>query len=141
MQDEATKMEERVREIEKPFAVRDDKGDMPEVRADLRAMCRKHSLGLREVYRHVFDADIVYVPLSKRQISFEQGLKGTTLFIEVQGTFHDFGRFMAELERWEKTVVIPETLDCLGDSNGERVHSFILQVCVIEKRDLSNVGT
>jgi hypothetical protein len=63
-----------------------------------------------------------------------------TLTVEAQAFFHDFARFLSKLEHMQNYVVIPEALICKGDANGGTTHTFILDVYVVERRDVDLIG-
>ncbi len=145
MEADAKKMEERVAVLEKRFAEGNAADlDVPAVREKLKTLCLSHNLDFQDAVRQQRDAQMVYK--GEKRIEFPHGLAATLLRIDVKGTFHDFGRFLRELEVLDTLtedggpVVIAESLSLVGDNNGKREHNFMLQVYVVEKRDLATVG-
>ncbi|MBK8206227.1 MAG: hypothetical protein IPK87_05435 [Planctomycetes bacterium] len=136
---EADEMAERVKEIEAPFAVGSDaRVDVPAARDALKLLAERHNLKLLPIRRQQAGAEVVFP--GEAQVTFEKGLVATKLIIEAQATFHDFGRFVTEMEMLSNLVVIPATLDCQGDSNGGREHLFVMHVFVVQKRDVEVIG-
>ncbi len=143
-QADADRMAERIAALEGdgksgPFSIADPvTQDVTQVSDDLRALCRTHNLNFTERAKQQTGAQMVY-PVGK-QIEFEHGLKATGLVVEVQGSFHDFARFLSEAEALESATIIADSVDCIGDSNAGNEHTFILQLYVIEKRNLETLG-
>lgn len=147
LQDEAADMEERLIDAEKPFAVADvERMDVPEVRARLISLADAHKLELLPERQAQLGSERVFT--GNQRITFPKGLTATKLIIEARAYFHDFGRFLTELEtmRDEKDrtqaryIIIPEKLICKGDPNGGSRHVFVLHVFVVEKRDIAAIG-
>lgn len=136
---EGKEMAKRVKEIEKPFAVADtEKMDVPDVRAALLRLAEVHNLALLPERKGELGSEIVYT--GKQRIAFEHGLMATKLVIEALAFYHDFGRFVTDMETMEKYVIIPETVVCMGNTNGGGRHLFRMGVYVIEKRDVESIG-
>ncbi|MCG3183147.1 MAG: hypothetical protein ICCCNLDF_01231 [Planctomycetes bacterium] len=139
LEEDGSQMEERVKEIETPFALGDaEKLDVPDVRATLLRLAEKHQLALRPERQQQLGAEVVFT--GGDRITFEKGLHATKLQIEAKARFHDFGRFVTEMETLEQFVIIPESLVCTGDANGGNDHVFIMVVYVVERRDVDAIG-
>jgi Tfp pilus assembly protein PilO len=144
MEADAKRMEERVAALEENFAVGKPADlDVPKVRDEIEDLCQAHNLDFLDVVRQQRDAQMVYK--GEKRIEFQHGLAATLLMVDVKGTFHDFGRFLRDLEMLDTRkeggpVVIAESLSLIGDNNGKREHTFRLQAYVVEKRDLTTVG-
>ena len=147
LEEDAKDMAARLTEIEEPFAEADvERLDVPEVRARLLTLAEKHHLELLPERQQQLGSERVYI--GNQRITFEHGLTATKLIIEAQAFYHDFGRFVTEMETLRdendaskaKFVIIPEKLICKGDPNGGRRHVFVLHVFVVEKRDISSIG-
>lgn len=147
LQDDADDMERRLEEIEEPFASADvERLDVPEVRARLLTLAEKHNLELLPERQQELGSERVYT--GNQRITFQHGLNATKLIIEAQAYYHDFGRFVTEMETLRdeedkaktKYVIIPEKLICKGDPNGGSRHVFVLHVFVVEKRDIASIG-
>lgn len=139
LEEDGKQMEVRVQEMEIPFAVADaEKMDVPDVRATLLRLAEKHQLSLRPERQQQLGAEVVFT--GGDRITFEKGLKATKLQIEAKARFHDFGRFVTEMETLEQYVIIPESLVCTGDANGGNDHVFIMVVYVVERRDIDAIG-
>lgn len=139
LEDDGVAMADRIKELESPFAVGDaEKMDVPEVRATLLRMAETHKLELRPERQQQLGAEVVFA--GGDRITFEKGLTATKLQIEARARFHDFGRFITEMETLEKYVIIPESLVCTGDANGGNDHVFIMVVYVVERRDVDAIG-
>jgi Tfp pilus assembly protein PilO len=144
MEADAKTMEERVAALEENFAVGKPADlDVPKVRDEIEDLCQAHNLDFLDAVRQQRDAQMVYK--GEKRIEFQHGLAATLLMVDVKGTFHDFGRFLRDLEMLDTRkeggpVVIAESLSLIGDNNGKREHTFRLQAYVVEKRDLTTVG-
>lgn len=139
LEEDGVAVAERLKELEVPFAVSDpEKMDVPEARAALLRLAEKHHLGLRPERQQQLGAEVVFI--GGDRIEFEKGLKATKLMIEAQAYYHDFGRFVSEMESLEQFVIIPESLLCKGDTNGGTDHVFIMVVYVVERRDIDSIG-
>jgi hypothetical protein len=144
MEADAEKMEERVAALEENFSTgKPAELDVPEVRKEIETLCQAHNLDFLDAVRQQRDAQMVYK--GEKRIEFEHGLAATLLMVDVKGTFHDFGRFLRDLEMMDTRkgggpIVVAESLSLIGDNNGKREHSFRLQAYVVEKRDLTAVG-
>jgi hypothetical protein len=147
LEDDAVKMAERLVEIEEPFASPDvERLDVPEVRARLLRLAAKHKLAKLPEREQELGSAIVFE--GKQRITFPKGLQATKLIIETQAFYHDFGRFLTEMETLRdetdpekpKYVIIPEKLICKGDPNGGSRHVFVLHVFVVEKRNIDAIG-
>lgn len=137
--EDGVKMADDIKELESPFAVGDpEKLDVPEVRATLLRLAENHKLELRPERQAQLGAEVVFA--GGERIAFEKGLQATKLQIEARARFHDFGRFITEMETLENYVIIPESLVCTGDANGGNDHTFIMVVYVIERRDVDAIG-
>lgn len=112
--------------------------DVPEVRRRIAALAEEHGLRLQPRRAAQIGAQIVY--FGDQEVRFEHGLRATLLTIEAEATYHDFGRFLADLESNPDLVLLPESLLCQGDNNGGRLHSFVMHVYVVLKRDVAQVG-
>ncbi|MBZ0135796.1 MAG: hypothetical protein K8I27_05445 [Planctomycetes bacterium] len=147
LEDDAEKMAERLTAIEAPFALADvERMDVTEVRTRLLTLADKHHLELLPERQQQLGSERVYI--GNQRISFPKGLHATKLIIEARAYYHDFGRFVTELETLRDpadetkimNVIIPEKLICKGDPNGGSRHVFILHVFVVEKRDINSIG-
>ncbi len=139
LEEDGVKMADDIKELESPFAVGDpEKLDVPEVRATLLRLAENHKLELRPERQAQLGAEVVFA--GGERIAFEKGLQATKLQIEARARFHDFGRFITEMETLENYVIIPESLVCTGDANGGNDHTFIMVVYVIERRDVDAIG-
>ena len=147
LEEEGVDMEVRLRDVEAPFAEPDvERMDVPEVRAALLRLAERNNLSLRPERQQQLGAEIVYAPGIRLQ--FEKGLMATKLTIEARAYFHDFGRFVTQMETLAqegndgapKYVIIPEELTCTGDSNGGRKHTFVMSVYVVERREIDSIG-
>ncbi|MCZ7604977.1 MAG: hypothetical protein M5U25_02675 [Planctomycetota bacterium] len=139
LEEDGVKMADDIKELESPFAVGDpEKLDVPEVRATLLRLAENHKLELRPERQARLGAEVVFA--GGERIAFEKGLQATKLQIEARARFHDFGRFITEMETLENYVIIPESLVCTGDANGGNDHTFIMVVYVIERRDVDAIG-
>lgn len=147
LKEDGKMMEARLQNIEGPFAVPDvERLDVPEVRARLVTLAERHNLELLPERQQQLGSERVYT--GNQRITFPQGLHATKLIIEAQAYYHDFGRFVTEMETLRdeedkeraKYVIIPEKLICKGDPNGGSRHVFVLHVFVVEKRDIDSIG-
>ncbi|MCB9894775.1 MAG: hypothetical protein H6839_10015 [Planctomycetes bacterium] len=147
LENEGDAMSERVKAQEAPFAEPDvERLDVPEVRAALLRLAEKHHLALRPERQQQLGAEVVYAPGIR--IRFAKGLMATKLTIEALAYFHDFGRFVTQMETLAqegnetspKYIIIPEELTCTGDTNGGSKHVFVMSVYVIERRDVDSIG-
>jgi hypothetical protein len=129
----------RVTEIESGFAVSDpERLDVPDAWAAIQKLADDNYLELRPERKAQLGARVVYK--SGNRIQFQEGLYATKLTVEAQAFFHDFARFLSKLEHMQNYVVIPEALICKGDANGGTTHTFILDVYVVERRDVDLIG-
>ena len=147
LEDDADEMAARLTSIEEPFATPDvERMDVPEVRTHLLTLADKHNLELLPEREQQLGSERVFT--GNQRITFEHGLSATKLIIEAQAYYHDFGRFVTEMETLKdetdetrsKYVIIPEKLICNGDPNGGSRHMFVLHVFVVEKREISLIG-
>lgn len=139
LEEDGVKMAADIKELESPFAVGDpEKLDVPEVRATLLRLAENHKLELRPERQQQLGAEVVFA--GGERIAFDKGLQATKLQIEARARFHDFGRFVTEMETLENYVIIPESLVCTGDANGGNDHTFIMVVYVVERRDVDAIG-
>jgi len=139
LEKEGEEMADRITKIERPFSVADtEKMDVPDVRAALLRLAEVNNLALAPEHVNERGAEIVF-PGGQR-IDFKHGLTATMLRIETQAYFHDFGRFLTQMETMENYVIVPETLHCVGNTNGGDRHIFRMVVYVIERRDVDSIG-
>ena len=112
---------------------------MPLARQALLRLAEKHRFALRPERAQQLGAEMVYVPGGER-VEFESGLRATRLNIEAQATFHDFARFVVEMETLKDFVIIPESLTAAGDSTHGSRHVFRMVVHVVERRNIDGIG-
>jgi hypothetical protein len=139
LETEGDAMAKRVTEIEAPFAVSDpERLDVPDAWAAIQKLADDHYLELRPERKTQLGARVVYK--SGNRIQFQDGLYATKLTVEAQAFFHDFARFLSKLEHMQNFVVIPESMTCIGDANGGTTHTFVLEIYVVERRDVDLIG-
>lgn len=139
LENDGDAMAKRVTELEAPFAVSDpERLDVPDAWAAIDKLANDHYLELRPERKTQLGARVVYK--SNNRIQFQDGLFATKLTVEAQAFFHDFARFVSKLEYMQNYVVIPESLICKGDANGGTTHTFIMEIYVVERRDVDLIG-
>jgi hypothetical protein len=139
LENEAETMADRIEKLETPFAVADvDNRNVPDVVENLKHLAETNNLDIAPDHKRDRNPKIVFP--GKHRIKFEHGLMATQLRIETQAYFHDFGRFLTEMETLENYVIVPYSIAAIGDSNGANQHVFRLIVYVIEKRDVESIG-
>jgi hypothetical protein len=150
LEEDADDMAGRIEKLETRFVKPDSTDtadlDLKIVRATLTELAEKHNLTLLRERQQQKKAVMVY-PANTRVV-FENGLAATGIIVEAQATYHDFGRFLAEVESLDgpeieainRAVVIPESLICKGDANRGIRHVFILTLYVVEQRNVDEIG-
>lgn len=81
-----------------------------------------------------YEDDVQKVELGPTTVEWENGLRASQILIEVTGTYHDFGRFVAEVESMDSAVVIADKLIVTGDSSRGSIHRFSWSIYVVEQR-------
>jgi Tfp pilus assembly protein PilO len=139
LETEGDEMAIRVAKIEEDFAVSDpERMDVPDAWAAIQKLAEDNFLELLPERKTQLGARVVFK--ANNRIEFENGLRATKLRIEAQAYFHDFARFVSKMEYLEKFVVVPEMLICKGDTNGGTTHMFVMEVYVVERRDVDRIG-
>lgn len=132
---DAVEMRARLDKVEKKFTAPVDRTELV---TRIANMARGHNLRLRAEMSNTLRAKIVYE--GSAELKFLKGLKASAIIVDCQATYHDFGRFLAEVEAMEDAVLIVESLDINGDQNGGWSHNFMMTLYMIEKRDIDAVG-
>lgn len=135
LEEDAKEMRERLAKVEEKFTPAVDRAELV---TRISKMAEGHNIRLRSEMATTLRAKVVFDGNS--DVVFAKGLKAASIMVDCQATYHDFGRFLAELESMQDHVLIVESLDIDGDQNGGYSHSFKMTLYVIERRDLEAVG-
>jgi Tfp pilus assembly protein PilO len=139
LEDDGDTMAQRVLRDEEAFAVSDpERMDVPDAWAAVQKLAEDNYLDLLPERKTQLGARVVFK--ANNRVEFENGLRATKLRIEAQAYFHDFARFVSKMETLAKFVIVPEMLICKGDTNGGTTHMFVMEVYVIERRDVDRIG-
>jgi Tfp pilus assembly protein PilO len=75
------------------------------------------------------------------RIRWRHGLRASQLEIHAIGTYHDIARFLADIENRPELLVIPDTMNLIGDQTAERrLHTLMMRVYVLDARDIEAIG-
>jgi Tfp pilus assembly protein PilO len=136
LEEDAAEMEKRLRQVEENFTAPVDRDVLI---SKITNFARDHNIRLPAEQANVLRAKIVYE--GGQEITFAKGLKAVPIIINCQATFHDFCRFLTQIENMKDAVLIIESLDINGDQNGGNSHRFEVVLYSIERRDIAAVGT
>lgn len=139
MEKEADETAKKLAKLEEVFAVPNDDA----VIARIAKLATSHDIKLLEKRRGMLDVpDVVFPPKTPQPVAFKHGLQGRAFFVEGEGTYHDFGRFMADLENYEKTrtVVVVERVRIEGSRRAGPIHQFYVKAYIFEKRNIAEIG-
>jgi Tfp pilus assembly protein PilO len=139
-------MAERLAVLEAPYHEAEQRrNDVPTARALLNALAEEHRLAPPE---EVARLGHEVVRPGSRRIRWRHGLSATQLMIHATGTFHDFARFVTDMENLgspeateSRVVVIPDLLICQGDSSAGVIHTFMMTIYVVESRNIDEIGS
>jgi len=136
LEEDAVGMEARLAKVEEKFTPMVDRAELLKTISDL---ARDHNIRLKTEMSQTLRAKVVYE--GGADIGFSKGLKAASIIVDCQATYHDFGRFLAELESMPNAVLIVDSLEIDSDQNGGYSHKFLLNLYAVERRDVSAVGT
>jgi Tfp pilus assembly protein PilO len=114
LEEDGDEMVKRLEDLEAPYHVATPRmNDVPDARSILNTLSEHHNLLVPDEFAR--ETTEVVRPGSRR-IEWPNGLRATELEINASGTFHDFARFVMDMENREDMVVIPNTMTMLGNS-------------------------
>jgi Tfp pilus assembly protein PilO len=133
-------MSERLTELEQREVPEDERhqNELMRAAALLNRLADTHNL---EVPVERFAPGMEVVRPGPGRVSWPHGLRASQLEIHASGTFHDFARFVQDMESRRELLVIPDSMSMIGDVTGtRRIHTFTMRIYVIEARDIEAIG-
>lgn len=135
LETEGAEMRERLAKLEERFTAPVDRAELV---TRISNIAQDHNIRLRAEQAQTLRAKTVYD--GAKELTFARGLKASSIMVDCQATYHDFGRFVAALESLPDAVLIIESIDIDGDQNGAYSHVFQMTIYAIERRNLDAVG-